>query len=110
MQLSISGRHIDVTDPMRTYVTSKLTRLERHFDHITNVHVILSVDKLEQQAEATMHLSGADIFAEATSENLYHAIDQLADKLDRQIVKHKEKLTEKRPKHHKAVPLPDSTA
>ena len=99
MQLSISGHHVDVTDALRTYVTNKMTRLEKHFDHITNVHVVLTVEKLQQKAEATMHVSGAELFADADSENLYHAIDQLSEKLDRQILKHKQKLTERRPRH-----------
>ena len=73
------------------YVTQKFVRLERHYDHITNVHVVLSVEKLIQKAEATVHTSGAELFADATSEDLYAAIDALVDKLDRQIVKHKEK-------------------
>ena len=89
MQLSISGHHIDVTDALKDYVTGKLTRLERHYDHITNVHVVLSVEKLVQKAEATLHLSGAELFAYANSEDLYAAIDALADKLDRQVIKHK---------------------
>ena len=97
MQLSISGRHIDVTDPLKTYVEEKLQKLERHYDHITNVHVILSVEKLKQRAEATIHISGAEVFADADSDDLYAAIDKLTDKLDRQILRHKEK-TEDR--HH----------
>ena len=97
MQLSISGRHIDVTDPLKTYVEEKLRKLERHYDHITNVHVILSVEKLKQRAEATIHISGAEVFADADSDDLYAAIDKLTDKLDRQILRHKEK-TEDR--HH----------
>ncbi len=100
MQLSVTGHHIELTDPLREYVTNKLTRLEKHFDHITNVHVILTVEKVQQRAEATMHVSGAELFADAQDENMYHAIDQLADKLDRQVVKHKEKLTAKRPRHN----------
>ena len=91
MQLSITGHHIDVTDSLRAYVTNKFVRLERHYEHITNVHVVLSVEKLIQKAEATVHTSGAELFADATSEDLYAAIDALIDKLDRQIVKHKEK-------------------
>ena len=102
MQLSISGHHVDVTDALRSYVTSKMERLEKHFDHITNVHVVLSVEKLQQKAEATMHVSGAELFADADSENLYNAIDQMSDKLDRQIVKHKEKLTDHRARQKKA--------
>ena len=91
MQLTISGHHLDVTDALHNYVTTKLSRLERHHDRITNTRVILSVDKLKQKAEATMHVSGADLFANSQSEDLYAAIDMLADKLDRQLIKHKEK-------------------
>ena len=97
MQLSISGHHIELTDALRSYVTEKLQKLERHYDHITNAHVILSVEKLQQRAEATIHISGRDLFADADSENLYAAIDMLADKLDRQILKHKEKTQDR---HH----------
>jgi len=91
MQLSVSGHHIDVTDSLRNYVEEKFERLERHYDQITNVHVVLSVEKMVQKAEATVHTAGADLFADATSDDLYAAIDFLIDKLDRQIVKHKEK-------------------
>ena len=92
MQISISGHHLEITDSIRDYVTSKLERLSNHHDRITTTHVILSVEKLEQKAEATLHVSGKDIHADATSEDLYAAIDALADKLDRQLIKHKEKL------------------
>lgn len=91
MQTNISGHHIQVTDSLRNYVTTKLTRIERHNERITNVHVVLSVEKLRQKAEATLHVSGAEMHADAESEDLYAAIDALADKLDRQIIKHKEK-------------------
>ena len=92
MQLNLSGHHVDITDSMRAYVEEKLAKIERHFDHVTNVQVILSVEKLEQKAEATVHLAGNDVFAEAVNEDMYAAIDSLVDKLDRQVVKHKEKL------------------
>lgn len=91
MQLTISGHHLDVTESLREYVTTKLSRLERHHDRITNTHVILSVEKLQQKAEATLHISGADLFADSASQDLYAAIDLLTDKLDRQLIKHKEK-------------------
>ncbi len=91
MQITISGHHVEVTDPLREYVLSKLERLERHFEQITNVDVTLIVEKLVQKAEANVHVSGADIFANAESEDMYAAIDMLADKLDRQLIKHKEK-------------------
>lgn len=92
MQINISGHHLEVTDSLKDYVTTKLERLNHHHDRITSIHVILSVDKLEQKAEATLHVSGKDIFADAISEDLYTAIDSLADKLDRQLIKHKEKM------------------
>lgn len=91
MQLNVSGHHVEVTDPLREYVESKFERLQRHFDQITNTDVTLVVEKLVQKAEATVHISGADIFAAAESDDMYAAIDALADKLDRQLIKHKEK-------------------
>jgi len=91
MQLSVSGHHVDLTDALRNYVTEKFERLERHDDHITNVHVVLTIEKVVHKAEATLHTSGAELFADAAAENMYAAIDALIDKLDRQIVKHKEK-------------------
>ena len=96
MQLNLTGHHVDITDAMRNYVNEKTARLERHFDQMTNVHVILSVEKLRNKAEATIHVNGADLFADAEHEDMYAAIDALADKLDRQIKKHKEKLTNHR--------------
>jgi putative sigma-54 modulation protein len=97
MQLSISGHHIDITNALHDYVTGKFDRLVRHSDHITNVHVVLSVEKLAQKAEATVHISGAELFADATMDDMYAAIDTLADKLDRQLLRHKEKTVER---HH----------
>jgi putative sigma-54 modulation protein len=96
MQITISGHHVEVTDSMRDYVSSKLERLNSHHDRITSTNVILSVDKLIQKAEATVHVSGKDLFADATHEDLYTAIDALADKLDRQLIKHKEKMRDHR--------------
>ena len=91
MQITVSGHHVEVTPALREYVLSKVERLQRHFDNITNTDVTLIVEKLVQKAEATIHVSGADIFAEAESEDMYTAIDLLVDKLDRQLIKHKEK-------------------
>ena len=91
MQITISGHHVEVTPALREYVLTKFDRLQRHFDQITNTDVTLIVEKLVQKAEATIHVSGADIFANAESEDMYAAIDLLADKLDRQLIKHKEK-------------------
>ena len=97
MQINLSGHHVDITTPLREYVNSKMERLERHFDHVTDIHVVLGVEKLRHKAEATMHISGGNIFAEAVEENMYAAIDSLVDKLDRQLKKHKEKITN----HHR---------
>jgi putative sigma-54 modulation protein len=92
MQINISGHHLEITESLKEYVTSKIERLSHHHDKITNTHVILSVDKNEQKAEATMHVSGKDLFADASDADMYAAIDLLADKLDRQLIKHKEKM------------------
>jgi putative sigma-54 modulation protein len=91
MQMTISGHHLEVTDPIREYVTTKLSKLERHYEQITSTSVILTVDKLQQKAEATVHVSGGELIAIAEHTDLYAAIDALTDKLDRQLIKHKEK-------------------
>ncbi|HJN50061.1 MAG: ribosome-associated translation inhibitor RaiA [Pseudomonadales bacterium] len=96
MQINVSGHHIDVTPSLRSYVVSKLDRLERHFDRITNTNVILTVEKQRQKADATIKFSGGEIFADAESDDLYAAIDMLADKLDRQLIKKKEKGTNRK--------------
>lgn len=101
MQVNLTGHHVDITEAMRAYVDEKIARLERHFDHVTNVHVILSVEKLNKKAEATVHVAGADVFADATHEDMYAAIDALVDKLDRQVIRHKEKLKSHRGNGHR---------
>lgn len=93
MQINLSGHHVEVTPPMRAYVEAKLQKLERHFDHINNVYVVLKVEKLKQIAEATLHVNAGEIFASADSEDMYASIDGLIDKLDRQVIKHKDKLS-----------------
>jgi putative sigma-54 modulation protein len=92
MQINLTGHHVDITDSLRNYVDNKFTKLERRFDHINNVHVILNVEKLNQKAEATVHLDGGEVFATSAHNDMYAAIDSLVDKLDRQVIKHKEKL------------------
>ena len=96
MQLNVSGHHLEITDSLRGYVESKIERLERHFDLVSDVHCILSVEKLRHKAEAKVNVKGDTIFAEATEEDMYAAIDGLVDKLDRRVRKHKEKLVD----HH----------
>ena len=106
MNLHLSGHHLDITPAMRDYVTAKLGRITRHFDHVIDVTVILSVEKLRQKIEANVHLSGKDIFCESSDTDMYAAIDNLADKLDRQIIKHKEKHFERR--GNRTPPPPDA--
>lgn len=96
MQLSISGHHVDLTDSLRNYVETKFDRLERHFDIVSDVHCILTVEKLRHKAEAKVNVNGDTIFADNVEEDMYAAIDGLVDKLDRRVRKHKEKLVD----HH----------
>jgi putative sigma-54 modulation protein len=103
MNLTITGHHLEVTPAIREHVVQKLERVMRHFDHVTSANVILSVEKLQQKAEVTLHVRGRDIFVEAQDENLYSAIDALIAKLDRQVIKHKQKLqdhTHESVRHH----------
>jgi len=97
MQINIAGHHLELTDSLREYVISKMERLERHFDQVSNMDVILSIEKLVHKAEATVPVSGHNLFAYAEDQDMYAAIDALVDKLDRQIIKRKEKVTN----HHR---------
>ena len=99
MNLTISGHHLEVTPALRNYVTTKLDRITRHFDQVLDVTVLLSVEKLKekdrrQKAECNIHVKGGDLFAESSHEDLYAAIDELVDKLDRQVVRHKDRKQE----------------
>ena len=91
MQLKLTGHHVEVTEALRAYVEKRLGRVSRHFDEIIDLHCTLTVEKLEHKAEATLHVRGGTIHAEAVDANMYAAIDALVDKLDRNVVKHKEK-------------------
>ena len=90
MQVTITGHHLEVTEALHNYANTKLEKLNNHHDRITSVQVRLTVDKMAQIAEGTLHVSGKDLHAEASHEDLYAAIDLLVDKLDRQLLKHKE--------------------
>jgi putative sigma-54 modulation protein len=92
MNLSVSGHHVDVTPAIRLYVTGKMQRISRHFDHVIDIDVILTVEKLKQKAEVNVHVRGKNIHCECDDGDMYAAIDVLVDKLDRQIIKHKRKL------------------
>jgi putative sigma-54 modulation protein len=99
MNVSICSRHYEVTPAVREYVMNKLSRVLRHFDNVIDTQVILSKEPLLHKAEITMRLSGKDIHCESLDENLYAAIDALADKIDRQVIKYKDKV-----KNHAAEP------
>jgi len=106
MQINITGHHVDITPALRAYVEEKFERLERHFENMTNAHVILQIEKDRQKAEATIHISRGQVYADSEDESMYAAIDSLADKLDRQIKKHKEKLKD----HHRGEGLKNQEA
>ncbi len=106
MNLTVTGHHVDVTESMRNYVDGKLKRLKRHSQNLFDVHVILSVEKQRQKAEATIQVTGNKIYADTTDSDMYAAIDLMMDKLDRQLVKHKEK-TKDHHKGDKAPPIPE---
>ena len=91
MNLQVTGHHLNVTPAIRDYLTSKLDRITRHFDNVIDVSVILSTEREQRKVEASIHVRGRDLFAESQDRDMYAAIDALVDKLDRQIVKHKEK-------------------
>ncbi|MBY0438999.1 MAG: ribosome-associated translation inhibitor RaiA [Burkholderiales bacterium] len=102
MNIQITGHHVEVTAAIRDYVNGKLERVTRHFDHVIDINVILSIDKLKQKVEATVRVRGKDIFAESEDHNMYAAIDGLVDKLDRSVIRHKEKQQD----HRGATPVP----
>ncbi len=105
MNLTISGHHLEVTPALRGYVQSKLERISRHFDQVVDIKVLLTVDNLKekdlrQRAECNIHVKGKDLFAESAHADLYAAVDELADKLDRQVLRHKDK---SQAHHHEAA-------
>ena len=104
MNLHLTGHHVEITPAIRDYVTSKLERINRHFDHVIDVNVIMTVEKLDQKIEANVHLSGKDIHVQANDGDMYAAIDNLIDKLDRQILKHKERFAPRHAPGIKRIP------
>jgi putative sigma-54 modulation protein len=97
MRVNITGHHVDITESIRNYIESKCEKMERHFDNVTDINIILEVEKNRNKADADVHLRGVDLHATAENEDMYAAIDALTDKLDRQILKHKEKIQD----HHR---------
>jgi putative sigma-54 modulation protein len=111
MNLTISGHHLEITPALRSYVTNKLDRITRHFDQVVDVKVLMTVEKQKekerrQRAECTIRVKGSDLFAESAHEDLYAAVDELVDKLDRQVVRHKDRLQD----HHFAARRRDQPA
>lgn len=98
MNLNLTGLHLEITPALRDYVQSKLERITNHFDQVIDIKVTLAVEKLAQRAEATIHVPGSDLHAECSNDDMYSAIDLLADKLDRQVLKFKEKISD----HHRS--------
>ncbi len=96
MNINLTGRHLEITPAIRQHVTDKVAKIKSHFEGVMEVTVTLSVDKLRQKAEGSVHLSGKDVFVESEDDNLYVAIDSMVEKLDRQIIKHKEKYAARR--------------
>jgi putative sigma-54 modulation protein len=96
MNLNVSGHHVELTPAILSYVRAKLERISRHFDHVIDAHVILTVDKIRQKAECTLHVRGKDLHCESEEQDLYAAIDLLADKLDRQVLRYKDKRYEEK--------------
>jgi len=98
MQLTISGHQIDLTDSMKNYISEKMERIERHFDHLNSIDVVLHIEKIQHKAEATVNAKGITLHAHSETDNMYASIDEMTDKLDSQVRKHKEKITD----HHKS--------
>lgn len=94
MQINLTGHHVEITEALRASVNTKFTKLEKHFDQINNVYVVLTIEKNNQIAEATVNLSGTEVHAKADNADMYTSIDRLVDKLDRQILKYKGKITQ----------------
>jgi putative sigma-54 modulation protein len=105
MQINITGHHVEVTAALRAYVTEKMQKLARHFDQVNSINVILNVEKLQHQAEATVNAAGRTIFAAETAMDMYASIDKLVDKLDRQVRRYKDRITD----HHHVKPEPVET-
>ena len=104
MNLHLTGHHVEITPAIRAYVVQKLGRISRHFDHVIDVNVIMTVEKLDQKIEANVHVSGKEIHVQASEVDMYAAIDALIDKLDRQVIRHKERFTPRNATGIKRIP------
>ena len=100
MRIDVTGHHMEITPALKQHVEKKMAKLQRHVDHISHMHVVLTIEKERQKAEATLHVDHHDLFATDEQDDMYKAIDHLATKLDRLLLKHKEKLSSHRVKQH----------
>jgi len=91
MQPNITGHHVEITPALRTFINDKMQRISRHFDHVISLNVVLTVEKYRNEAEATLHTAGKSLFATASNDDMYAAIDELVDKLDKQVRRHKDR-------------------
>ena len=107
MQISISGHHVDISDSLKGYINIKMQKVERHFDHVIDAHVVLDVEKSRHKAESTLQISGNTIHAASEHGDMYAAIDTMIDKLDRQVCKHKEKMTDHHQREGRLKQQPD---
>ena len=103
MQINITGHHVEVTTALRSYVTEKMQRIARHSDQVNSINVILNVEKLQHQAEATINANGRTIFAAESAMDMYASIDKLVDKLDKQVRRYKDRITNRH--HDKHAPI-----
>ncbi len=106
MNLKMTSHHVAITPAMRSHLADKLGRIKNHFDQVMTVSATLSINNekeksLRNHAEITLHMKGKDLFAEAHHEDMYHAMDLVVDKLDRQVLKHKEKVQDHHHQTHK---------
>ncbi len=93
MQPNITGHHVEITPALRTFVNDKMQRISRHFDHVISLNIVLTVEKHRNEAEATLHTAGKSLFATSSNDDMYAAIDDLVDKLDKQVRRHKDRIT-----------------
>lgn len=103
MQINVTGHHVEVTPALRSYVTEKMQRIARHFDQVNSINVILNVEKLQQQAEATVNANGRTIFAAESAMDMYASIDKLVDKLDKQVRRYKDRITNHHHDKHASI-------
>ncbi|MCH9689836.1 MAG: ribosome-associated translation inhibitor RaiA [Gammaproteobacteria bacterium] len=99
MQIHFTGHQVEITDALKAFTEDKLSKLTRHFDRITTIHITFNVEKLRQIVDATVLIPKSELHASSEAENMYTAIDNLVEKLDKQLIKYKEKMDSHRSNH-----------